>query len=179
MVELVTVIVLIGILGAIGASRFADSTLFASRTQTDQVKSLIRYAQKLAIAQNRDVFVRSRPAGFAVCYTANCAAGSLAPDPAGGNNGSAATRIECVSNNLYVANWACIGTPAGTVVNTAPARNEFGAAGFFFFDAMGRPHNNGDVQGGVSTFLTRMTLTFSTGGNNFALAIEPETGYVH
>ena len=57
MVELVTVIVVMGILGAIAASRFFDGDTFAGRAYSDQVKSVIRYAQKLAIAQNRRVFV--------------------------------------------------------------------------------------------------------------------------
>jgi len=45
MVELVTVMVVIGILGAIGASRFFDNNTFAGRAYADQAKSVVRYAQ--------------------------------------------------------------------------------------------------------------------------------------
>ena len=38
MVELIMVIVIIGILGAIGASRFFDSSAFASKAYADQAK---------------------------------------------------------------------------------------------------------------------------------------------
>ena len=59
MVELIVMLVLIGILGTIAGSRFYDTQVFEARTYADQAKALIRYAQKLAISQNRNVFVRS------------------------------------------------------------------------------------------------------------------------
>jgi len=175
MVELVVVIVLIGILGAIGASRYFDSAAFSSRNQAE---ALIRYAQKLAIAQNREIYVRARTSGFAVCSTSNCAAGSLATDPSGSNNGSSATKNECISNGVYVSTWACIGVSSDTTVSTPVPRNEFAANGYFYFDATGRPHNNGDPVGGNSTF-TLLTLNFGSSNSNFTLYVEPETGYVH
>jgi MSHA pilin protein MshC len=173
MVELVTVIVVIGILSGIGAMRFFDNTVFESRSYADQTKSLIRYAQKLAIAQNRTVFVRSQPAGFAVCFSNNCStASSLAIAPGGSNNGSSATQVFC-RNGAYVANWLCEGAPSGMVVTSDSVRNEFGNAGSFSFDGMGRPYNQN------GTALTRMKLTFASGANRFAINIEQETGYVY
>ncbi|GJI87050.1 hypothetical protein RugamoR1_02130 [Rugamonas sp. R1(2021)] len=179
MIELITVIMLMGILGAIGASRFFDNQFFESRVYADQAKILFRYAQKLAIAQNREVFVRSEPAGFALCFTLGCPAGSLVPDPGGGNSGTSVTRTYCVFNGVYVANWACVGRPGNVAAAAVPARNEFAGGAFFFFDAMGRPHNNGDAVGAASTFATAMPITFTSGSTGFSVTIEAETGYVH
>ena len=174
MIELITVIVLIGILGGIGAMRFFDNTVFEGRAYADQSKSLIRYAQKLAIAQNRNVFMRSTPAGFAVCFTSGCAAApALALAPGGSNSGSRATQAFCSVGAVYISNWMCEGTPNGVVVSSNSVRNEFGNAGSFSFDGMGRPFNQN------GTAFTQMRLTFTSGVSSFAFTIEPETGYVY
>lgn len=163
MVELVTVIVVMGILGAIGASRFFDNNTFTGRAYADQAKSVIRYAQKLAIAQNRLVYVRATPASFAVCFTPDCAsAAELAFAPGGGNSGSAATRAACTLNNNYVANWLCEGTPASVAVTGVAPGN------MFSFDRMGRP-----------SFAAPLTLTVTSGTSVYQFTVENETGYVH
>jgi MSHA pilin protein MshC len=56
LVELITIIVIIGILAAVAAPRF-NRGAFASRGFYDQTASAIRYAQKVAIAQHRFVCV--------------------------------------------------------------------------------------------------------------------------
>ncbi|USX18396.1 MSHA biogenesis protein MshC [Oxalobacteraceae bacterium OTU3REALA1] len=174
MVELVTVIVVMGILGAIGASRFFDGDTFAGRAYSDQTKSLIRYAQKLAIAQNRQVFVVATPVRFAVCFTFNCNnAAALAFAPGSSNSGSTATRAACTLTNVYAANWMCEGTPANMVVAGMPAN------GIFSFDSMGRPLNYNVVSGLSSDFLAPLALTFTSGASVYRLTVQAETGYVH
>jgi MSHA pilin protein MshC len=179
MVELVTVIVLIGILGGIGYARFADTRSFSNRSYADQAKAVIRYAQKLAITQNRAVFVRSQPGGFAVCYNNACSnAAALAAAPGGSNSGSTSTRAFCQLAGNYVANWMCEANPNNSVaVASDAARPEFGANGVFYFDGLGRPYNSGDVLG-TPTF-TRMILTFTSGTSVNSFTIEAVTGYVH
>jgi MSHA pilin protein MshC len=168
MIELITVIVLIGVLGAIGASRFFDNSVFENRTYADQAKAIIRYAQKLAIAHNRAVFVRVDGNSFAVCTTSACAAADQLAAPGGSNSGSAATRNFCQASTT----WMCEGRPAKVAVNASPAIN-----GAFYFDALGRPYNGNDAIGGVSTF-QQTALTFSSGTSNTRIVIWPETGYV-
>lgn len=170
MVELITVIVLIGVLGAIGASRFFDNTVFESRAYADQAKAIIRYAQKLAISQNRAIFVRANGNSFAVCSGATCAPAELVTAPGGGNSGSTATRNACQGD----ATWMCEGRPANVAVVVNPP---LAADGVFYFDAMGRPYHSVDAANGPSTF-QRTTFTFSSGANNFPVVIWPETGYV-
>lgn len=171
-VELVTVIVVIGILGAIGASRFFDNTAFENRAYADQAKTVIRYAQKLAIAQNRPMFVRSDGNSFAVCANAACGANGVVAAPGGNNNGSAATKLYCLQNNAYNPQWMCVGRPAGVAVTVNPARPELGSGGFFWFDAMGRPFNKD------GTAMTAMTLNFASASNTTRLLLWQETGYV-
>lgn len=178
-VELVTVIVVIGILGAVGVSRFFDNSAFESRSYADQAKTIIRYAQKLAVAQNRPIFVRSDGNSFAVCSNAACNANGVVVAPGGNNNGSAATQLNCLQGNVYAAQWMCVGRPANVVVSAGSVRPELGAGGFFSFDAMGRPFNrDGTAMTATPPDASAMTLSFASGGNIVRMAIWPETGYV-
>ncbi len=57
LVELITVIVIIGILAVAAAPRFFDKDVFQARGAADQVIAALRYGQKVAIAQHRAVDV--------------------------------------------------------------------------------------------------------------------------
>ena len=57
LIELITVMVLIGILAVAALPRFFDPNTFEARGFFDETKALLRYAQKAAIAQRRTVCV--------------------------------------------------------------------------------------------------------------------------
>ncbi len=57
LIELVVVIVMLGILAVYVAPQFFSASLFQSRGFADQVQAALRYAQKQAIAQHRNVCV--------------------------------------------------------------------------------------------------------------------------
>ena len=57
LVELVMVMIIVGILAVFAAPRFFDADIFKSRGFADQVQASLRYAQKVAIAQRRNVCV--------------------------------------------------------------------------------------------------------------------------
>ncbi|WP_195763658.1 pilus assembly FimT family protein [Duganella guangzhouensis] len=172
-VELVTVIIVMGILGAVAVGRFHDNTTFDNRAYADQAKTIIRYAQKLAIAQNRNIFVQSNGNSFAVCSGAACGGSEVIATPAGTNSGSSATKTYCQQAGGYAALWMCEGRPSTVTVSSNTSRPEFGSGGYFFFDAMGRPYNRD------GTDMASMVLTFASGGNSLRLTIEAETGYAH
>src|SRR5471030_3065518 len=88
LVELVTVLVLMGILGAIGVERFFDSRVSDGSAYASQVKSMIRYAQKVAIAQHRQVYVEIGASSVGLCYQAACAASNVVRAPGAANSGS-------------------------------------------------------------------------------------------
>jgi len=163
-VELIVLIVIIGILGSVAAGRFFGPSSFDGRTYADQFSSMLRYGQKVAIAQNRNVYVRVNASGVALCYLAGCAAGARVLAPGGGNSGSAATAAACADST-----WACEAPPAGVTV---------GATTQFYFDPVGKPFALADVPPTPSS--TFAGLTVAIGGSTArSIVVERETGYVH
>ncbi len=70
-VELVVVIVIIGVLAVAVLPRFADQSAFESRGFHDETLSLLRYAQKTAIAQRRTVCVTLNGTGVTLSIDTN------------------------------------------------------------------------------------------------------------
>lgn len=81
MVELILVIVVAGILAAVAVPRMIGRNSFDSRGFADQLAATVRFAQKLAVAQRRDVFVQLTANDATLCYDAACA--TPAPGPGG------------------------------------------------------------------------------------------------
>jgi MSHA pilin protein MshC len=55
--ELITIIVIVGILSVAALPRFFDNDVFQQRGAADQVKSALRFAQKAAVAKHTPVSV--------------------------------------------------------------------------------------------------------------------------
>jgi len=88
LVELVTTMVVIGILAVFAAPRLVDRTGFESRGFYDQAQAIVRYAQKIAIAQRQSppkqpVFVVIGGNNIRICFDAAC--GVAVTDPSTGN----------------------------------------------------------------------------------------------
>jgi MSHA pilin protein MshC len=156
-IELIVVMILIGILGALGAARFFDRKTFDAAGYADQAKAALRYAQKVAIAQNRPVHAVVDGSAIELCFAAGagCSATSGVPAPFPVRTGGA-----CTSSSAY-----CLRQPDG--VTAAPS-----AA--LAFDALGRPT---DPAG--SALAGAVTITIAGGGVTTPITVEPETGYVH
>lgn len=169
MVELIVVMILIGILSAIGAARFFNRSGYDAAGFAEQTRAMVRYAQKLAVAQNRPVYVQGAIDGVALCYDAAmpCPAASVVPAPSGENSGSAPTRKRCLVANQYAARWYCEGWPAGVTMTPVS-----GTLSPFFFDGLGRPAVSG-------TGFTGLTVAFSADGLTTQVSIAQETGYVN
>ena len=122
-VELVTVIVVLGFLAAVIGPRFVGRDAFASRGFSDEAQSVVRYAQKTAVAWRRAVYV---------CVTATAVkAGSL-------NNSCASSLL------VHPATGAALTT-------TAPAGVTLSPTGNFSFDGAGRPNPNAQVTIAISS----------------------------
>lgn len=176
MVELITVMVLIGVLGAVGAVRFFDRKSFDADQFTDQTKAMLRYAQKLAIAQNRAVYVRLNGSSVALCFNyqadATCGAGNRVLPPGASNSGSSQTMSNCNA----IAAWACEAPPSGITYALSQAY------AYFYFDALGKPYAPADPQDNLISSFAGLVITIkesAVGGPVHAVTVAAETGYVY
>ncbi len=112
MVELILVIVVAGILAAVAVPRLVGRSSFDTRGFADQLAATVRFAQKLAVAQRRDVYVQLTAGNATLCYDAACA--TPAPGPGG--------------EKPYT-----VGAPNGVAIASPVAA--------LHFDASGRPVN--------------------------------------
>ncbi len=182
MVELITVMVLIGVLSAFAVSRFFETNSFNARAFSDRTLSMLRYGQKLAIAQNRPVYVRlDAGKSVALCFAPYPANGSCTLDnqvipPGLNNSGSVETLATCANTTT----WYCEGVPAELSYTSSlnlPASPV--TYGYFYFDGQGMPFASNDISPTpVSTF-TLFLIRITGDGGNHDIYIEPETGYVH
>jgi MSHA pilin protein MshC len=165
MVELIVVLVLIGIIGTMAVGRFMERSTFDTAAWTEQVRSTLRYAQKVAIAQNSPVYVHLTPARIAVCLASDTACASpdaRLPAPGGANSGLAATRSACGSGI-----WMCEGRPAGLSMGLPGSTAT--TIGSVAFDGLGRATMSGGFAG---------RLEIKGGGITQVIGIDAETGYV-
>ena len=75
LVELVIVISVMGILAAVAAPRFSNGDIFETRGDAGLVSATLRYAQKTAIAQRRNVYVihtNTTPDKISLCFDTAC-----------------------------------------------------------------------------------------------------------
>jgi MSHA pilin protein MshC len=72
LVELVTVIMIAGILAAVAVPRFVGTDTFASRGFSDEAIGVVRYAQKTAIAWRQPVFVCVTATKIAAAAASGC-----------------------------------------------------------------------------------------------------------
>jgi MSHA pilin protein MshC len=149
LVELIMVMVIVGILGAVVAPRFFDANVFKSKGFADQVQATLRYAQKEAIAQRRNVCVATTSSDI----TLTIASVSGAASACNTNLASPAGQ----PSNCPSATYKICTPSAAITLASAPSAN-------FNFDALGR------------TAVTQ-TITISGATNN--IVVEAETGYVH
>lgn len=165
MIELVVVIVLMGILGAVATARYVDNAGFDAAAYAEQTRSMLRYGQKVAVAQHRPVFIVFASKRIALCFDAGCAGANRLLAPGGANSGSRATVTNCAD-----ATWYCEGTPDKLAYALQGA-----SAGNFFFDALGQPF--AAIAG--TPALAGLVVRITGDGLNRDITVSPETGYVY
>jgi MSHA pilin protein MshC len=111
LVELITVMIIVGIMAAIVAPRFFDANVFKSRGFADQVQASLRYAQKTAIAQHRLVCVALASSSITLTIASTSAA------------------VTCTIPLAFSAGGNFINAPSGVTLSPAVTIN---------FDALGK-----------------------------------------
>lgn len=167
MVELIVVMVVVGILATVVVGKMLDNQHYEVPAHAERLRSLLRYGQKIAVAQNRPVYIDVSNTKLLLCFDDNtsCTSPVLATGQA--NDGSSATLAACGS-----ASAACTGHPSEISVVSTVAE--------FTFDAQGRPYADGQSLTATSTFTTAtITLSGAKAGANQQVVIEADTGYVH
>lgn len=72
LIELIVVMVIVGVLAVSAVPRFVATAGFQARGFYDEALAMLRYAQKIAVAQRRDVYVNIDAPGRRIylCYDA-------------------------------------------------------------------------------------------------------------
>lgn len=126
LIELIMVIVIAGILALVAAPRFFNASAFKSQGFADQVQAALRYAQKEAIAQHRNVCVAMTATTITLTIASSSGAASACgpnlPFPAGGNSISAPSGVTLTALPVSPPvsfNFDALGTTAVTQTITA------------------------------------------------------------
>jgi MSHA pilin protein MshC len=144
LVELIAVMVIIGVLAAVALPRFFIRGSFDSRAFYDQVISSLRYAQKTAIAQHRNVCVTfSAPAPSTVTLTIASLNGPASLCDTALNSPTGAPAY-VITAPLAITGSAFVGIPAN-----------------FIFNALGRPSAPQIIT--VSGYAAPITVNAETG----------------
>lgn len=151
LVELVVTMIIVGIMAVVVLPRFDAFSSFDAAGYADQTASLLRYAQKTAIAQRRWVAVDV--GGPSLCSQTYSTFPTCAASCTGGTN---------------------VPLPGGSA--RAPAASTtVGGGTVYCFDAVGRPF----AGGANAPLAAAATLTvLDTGSVLRTISIEAETGYV-
>ncbi|MDB5814745.1 MAG: methylation [Rhodocyclales bacterium] len=152
MIELITVMVLMGVLAAVAVPRLMDNDP-QYRSTAEQLRSNLRYAQRMAATRNRDV---------CITVTASMVLFRIAP--------SSGTGVACGATVLTP-----LDDSAGTLDMVFPAGSpmSFSPAGNFRFTPAGSLANN------AGAALPTSTISLLRGASTFAtFSIERDNGYV-
>ncbi len=111
LIELLVVMMLVGILAVVALPRFFGAGAISARGFADEARGMLRYAQKLAIAQRANVYVSISGGTIQLCYDSPCTQPVLDP-----------------------------GMRAGSFSKSVPTGASLSAStAAFSFDALGRP----------------------------------------
>lgn len=166
LVELIVVMILVGILGAIGAVRYFDRRGFDTAGFAEQTRAMLRFSQKLAVGQNRPIYTHMNGSTIALCFVSTSPCPAAARVPAIGSNSGAAA---CAPSS-----WYCEAPPGTIAYALSPT-----TASIICFNALGQPGlASGSSSCNTATF-TGVTVNITGDGNTTAVNVAAETGYVY
>lgn len=116
LVELVTIIVILGILAVVAVPRFFAKSSFDLQSSYDRSLSAIRYAQKLAIAERRQVQVNFAANAITACAVSGLSCTALIDPVRGAQVGVPATTGVTLTGTNFVFDGLGRPTPGPVVV---------------------------------------------------------------
>lgn len=121
LIELVMVIVILAVLAIVAIPRFADRQSFEARGFHEQAKAMVRYAQKTAVAQHRNVFVNVSANVICLTYVADAAcanvtAGEVVLNPADNQRFLKLTPTGVSFNIVTSFSFTALGRPSAAQV---------------------------------------------------------------
>lgn len=163
LVELIVVLVIVGILGAVAAARYTDRRGFDTAAFAEQTRAMLRFSQKLAVAQNRPIYTQMNGSTIALCFVAAAPCPTTNRVPALGGNGGAAG---------CAALWYCEAPPGTIAYALVPV-----SSSTICFNALGQP--GVPLSGGCSVAaFAGVTVNITGDGNTTPVNVAAETGYV-
>jgi len=151
MVELITVIVIVGVMAALAAPRFTSRNAFDSRGFRDQTLATLHHAQKIAIAQHRNVCATFTINSVTLTIDSDVPTdGVCNPAPAG----------NLISPTGGVAPYT-VASQQATYAALPPA---------LMFDALGRPRTAAGV-------LLAANMVIAVSDYALPITVERDTGY--
>ncbi len=114
LVELVTVIVILGVLAAVGSAKFFNNASFKDTQYHQEVLSAFRFAQKIAIASQNDVTICLTANSYDLFYSSMSCSGSRVKHPSGQKDylDTGISTISPVQNFTYNASGEAVSTGA-------------------------------------------------------------------
>ena len=146
LVELVVVMVILGVLAAVAVPKFSGVNDLDAAGYTDQIRSMLRYGQKIAIAQRRQAIVGFSRTEVRLCSEAWVAAPDC-PD--------SFSAVDCAS-----AGRSLIELPAGPIV---PGPDSITGSGVVCFNARGEVYDSVLAVNLDATPAAEITLDGATG----------------
>lgn len=141
MLELVMVLVIAGILGAIAVPKLSETNTFNMRGFHDQTLALLRYAQKSAIAQRRTVCVTFTTTSATLMIASTAGSTTCDTNLIDPNNASSTYKIETDKFGVYYASQPID----------------------FYFDALGQPSTTQTVPIQISDLSQHIIIEEKTG----------------
>ncbi len=121
LVELVVVLLLVGVLMAVGMPRFFNQLTFLEWGFSDELGEALRFGQKLAIATGCDTQVSISSTGYQLNQRASCNSGAfttavrLPGSDSAGYSGTAPSGVTLSATALY---FDTLGRPRNSATNT-------------------------------------------------------------
>jgi MSHA pilin protein MshC len=161
LIEMVTVMIIIGIMAVIAIPNFSTSTSFANRGFHDAVWSAVTHARRTAVASRHFSCVTI------VAGTGSAGQISLTRDLTDPDTYTSSSTVNCTSPIAIPAQAGCNGA-SNTIC--APSSVTLGGTSSLIFDPLGRLVTSPQV-------VASSAASISVSGQN-SISVQPGTGYV-